>query len=126
MLVIMGHVAAAAAAGPQFLERSDGALIPAVPAGVTKFMLTPRSALPKVADFSARVDSSLGSGSLPEDAVREIEEHIIQSTAAGTATVTACLQVPVQMSPLHCSRYLLQHVPTSVALVRFVNLFRIS
>lgn len=85
---------------PQFLQRSDGLMIPAVPAGSITYILKPRDALPKVADFTARIDSSLGGGGLPAEKVQEIGDSIVSATADGTSTVAACLQARPRLQEL--------------------------
>lgn len=57
------------------------------------YTVQPRTALPRAAEFTARIDSSLGGGSLPEEQVREIGEGIVKACSEGTPTITACLQV---------------------------------
>lgn len=78
-------------------------MIPAVPAGSITYILKPRDALPKVADFTARIDSSLGGGGLPAEKVQEIGDSIVSATADGTSTVAACLQARCNLSRTLCS-----------------------
>ena len=84
---------AATACAPSFIQHATELnLVPSIPAGRVEYITTPRTALPKVKSFDARVDSSLGGGALPREEVESIGEGVVKASADGVATVTACLQ----------------------------------
>lgn len=57
--------------------------------------------LPKAAGFSARIDSSLGGGTLPEEDIERIGSDLVKACADGASAITACLQVG-QLLPSFC------------------------
>ncbi|KAK9790773.1 hypothetical protein WJX73_006178 [Symbiochloris irregularis] len=80
------------ACAPQYIQGQDGNLVFSIPAGSIRFFTTPRTGLPKATGFTARVDSSLGGGTLPEEEVQRIGDELVKACTDGTSLVTACLQ----------------------------------
>ena len=87
-----GLTRAGRGAGPSFIEAQNGKLMPSIPASSLQYHLQPRK-FPRLVTFNVRVDSSLGSQTLPEADTDVLRTSVLADIEASVGPVPACSKV---------------------------------